>query len=295
MKRVILVLFAVLMLSLCGCSSLPEAPDVGNDVTTFLPEVPDVGNDVTTLLPEAPDVSIDITTLKGWSFQRNPGTNDYSLFFGLLNSYDEYIAADVDVDIRIVNDIGEEVYSATKSVTVDDFDDYESKAAGVQYLANLRIPASDIKDGKSNNGTVYLTVYKDDTVRFDEVYCSALYCLPVADIQVTAKELPVELNVKSFDGSIESTLTITDFSYTYEKEYTSRLKITFSGQKTYGDSSSYDIISYKIYDGEGYLIDSGNVYLMSLDAGDKFRDDSIVVYDITPGEEYTLQFVEYDW
>lgn len=140
MKRVILALLAVLMLSLCGCSSLPEAPDVGNDITT--------------LLPEEPDVSNDITTLKGWSFQRNPGTNNYSLFFGLFNGYDEYIAADV--DIRIVNDTGEEVYSATKSVTVDDFDDYESKAAGVQYLANLRIPASDIKDGKSDNGMLVI-------------------------------------------------------------------------------------------------------------------------------------------
>lgn len=293
MKRVILAFLVVFMLSLCGCASLPEVPDAGNDITTALPEVPSTGNNTTTL-PEVPDVGNDVETLKGWSFQSNPGTNDYSLFFGLLNSDDEYISADVDVDIRIVNDYDEVVYSATKSVTVDDFDDYESKVAGVQYLANLRIPASDIKDGKTDNGTVYFTVYKDDTVRFDEVYCSALYCLPVADIQVTVKELPVELNVKGFDGSIESTLTIMDFSYIYEKEYMPQLKITFSGQKTYGNSSSYDIISYKLYDGEGYLIDSGDVFLMSLDVGDKFKDDSIVVYDITPGEDYTLQFVEYD-
>ncbi len=267
MKKVIATILVVCILSLCGCSLLPTSL-VGSN---------------------------DIETLKGWSFQYNSKTNDYSLFFGLLNSNDKYIASDVDVDIRIVNDADEEVYSATKSVTANDFGYYESQIAGEQYLANLRISASDIKEGKSSNGTVYLTVYKDDTIRFDEVNCSALYCLPVADIQLTAKDLPVELKVRGYDGSTESVLKITDVSYVYEKEYTSQLKITFFGQKTYGNSSSYDIISYKLYDSNGYLIDSSNVYLNSLDEGDKFKDDSIVVYDITPGENYTLQFTEYSW
>ena len=180
-------------------------------------------------------------------------------------------------------------------MTSKDFGDYESQVAGKQYLANIRIPASDIKSGKSNNGTVYLTVYKDDDVRFDEVNCTALYCLPVADVQLTAEGLPVEIKVKGYDGSTESVINITDVSYVYEKEYTPQLKIIFSGEKTYGNSSSYDIISYKLYDSNGYLIDSSNVYLNSLSAGDKFKDDSIVVYDITPGENYTLQFAEYSW
>lgn len=267
MKRVFVTIFSVCMFLLCGCSFSPSMHNESND----------------------------IETLKGWSFQSNPGTNDYSLFFGLLNSNDKYIAADVDVDIRIVNDAGEEVYSATKSVTTKDFGDYESEVAGKQYLANIRIPASDIKNGKSNKGTVYLTVYKEDTVRFDEVNCTAFYCLPVADVQLTAEGLPVEIKVKGYDGSTESILRITDVYYVYEKEYTLQLQITFSGQKTYGNSSNYDIISYKLYDSKGYLIDSNDVYLNSLNAGDKFKDDSIVVYDITPGENYTLQFTEYSW
>lgn len=267
MKKVIVAVLTVFMFSLCGCSFFP-----------------------TTIME-----SNNIETLQGWSFQSNPGTNDYSVFFGLLNDNDKYIAANVDVDIRIVNDAGEEVYSATKSVTSKDFGDYESETAGKQYLANVHIVASDIKSGKSNNGTVYLTVYKGDTVRFDEVNCTALYCLPVADVTLSAEDLPIEIKVKGFDGSTESVLKITDVSYIYEKEYTSQLKITFSGQKIDGDSSSYDIISYKLYDSNGYLIDSSNVYLQSLSAGDKFKNDSIVVYDITPSESYTLQFTEYSW
>lgn len=58
---------------------------------------------------------------------------------------------------------------------------------------------------------------------------------------------------------------------------------------------SYDMISYKLYDSEEYMITSGDIYLDSLDEGDKFKDDSIVIYDITPGETYRLILSEYDW
>ena len=55
------------------------------------------------------------------------------------------------------------------------------------------------------------------------------------------------------------------------------------------------MISYKLYDSVGYLVDSGNIYLSSLSTGDKFKDDSVVIYDITPGESYTFQLSEYSW
>ena len=268
----------VLMFSLCGCSFLTSA--IIEDKNESLSNDNEIVENNT------------IQKLKGWSFQSNSATNDYSLFFGLLNENDEYIAADIDVDIRIVNDAGEEVYSATKSVTSVDFGNYESKANGKQYLANVRIPASDIKSGKSDNGTVYLTVYQGDTVRFDEVNCEALYCLPVADVNLSAEGLPVKINVRDYDGSINSVLKITDVSYVFEKDV-SWLKITFSGEKIDGRSSTYDTITYKLYDSDGYLVDSSNVYLSSLSVGDKFKDDSITIYDVVPGENYTIQFTEY--
>ena len=55
------------------------------------------------------------------------------------------------------------------------------------------------------------------------------------------------------------------------------------------------MLAYKIYDSQGYMIDSGNIYLRNLVAGDKFKDDTIVVYDVTPGEAYTIRFSEYTW
>lgn len=285
-KNIAAILIALVFL-LCGCSLSSTDIVSGDSIRDDSDNDYDTNNDS--------DKIDDIETLKGWSFQYNVGTNDYSLFFGLLDSNDQYIARNVDVDIRIVNDAKEDVYSATKAVTIKDFGYYESQIAGERYLANIRISASDIKNGKSNNGTVYFIVYKDDTILFDEVNCDALYCLPVADVTLMANDLPVDLKVKGYDGSTESIIEIVDVSYSYEKEYVPQLKITFSGQKISGNSSSYDIISYKLYDADEYLIDSGNVYLKSLDTGDKFRDESIVIYDVTPGENYILQFTEYSW
>ena len=108
---------------------------------------------------------------------------------------------------------------------------YTSQAAGEQYLANVRIPVSDISPGTSSNGKVYLTVYKEDTVRFDEVNCDALYCLPIKDVQVVGDGLPLELNLKDYLGNIESIIQINEVSYSFEKEYLPQLKIPYPAKR----------------------------------------------------------------
>ena len=198
-----------------------------------------------------------VETLKSWSFQYNEGTSDYSLFFGLADKKDKSLSADVDVDIRIVNDSDEEVYAGTKSVS---------------------------------------TEYKENAVQFDEVNCDALYCLPIEDVQVTFDSFPLDLKVKDFMGGTASVIQIQGAEFKFDKDYSPQLTITITGEKKIGSSDSgYDMISYKLYDSAGYLVDSGNIYLSSLSTGDKFRDDSIVIYDITPGESYTFQLSEYSW
>ena len=86
--------------------------------------------------------------------------------------------------------------------------------AGEQYLANLKIPASDITAGTSANGKVYITIYKDESLRFDEVNCEALYCLPIKDVQINASNLPKEVVIKGYDGKIESKIKV---EYVFQK------------------------------------------------------------------------------
>lgn len=263
MKKIVFGLLILLFLPLCGCSLFPQDR---------------------------------IETLTGWSFQLNEGTNDYSLFFGLLNQDGKAIFADVDVDIRIVNEDGEEVYTATASVSEEDFGYYTSQTAGEEYLANVRIPASDIAPGTSESGTVFLTVYKTDVASFDEVHCDALYCLPIKDIQLICDSLPLQLAVPNYLGDMDSVIEINGVAYSFDKDSPSMLKITLSGKKIQGDDASgYDIIGYKLYDSDDYLVDSGSVYLSALSEGDKFKDSSIIVYDVIPGTTYVLKLTESDW
>lgn len=278
MRKVFCVLLFVLLCLMCGCSSPAFAPYEKDTIEIFEDD--------------------NVETLKSWSFQFNEETNDYSLFFGLLNKNNEYVSAEVDVDIRIINEENEEVYKGTESISKNNFNYYTSQVSGKQYLAELRIPAADIIPGKSSNGTVYLTVHKNDMVRFDEVNCSALYCLPVSDVELIFDEFPLNIDVKGYDGSVESTIQIDNITYTFEKDYVPQVRITVSGVKIYGRQGSmpgYDIIRYKLYDSEEYMVASGGIYLDSLDQGDKFKDDSVVIYDITPGETYRLVLSEYDW
>ncbi len=55
------------------------------------------------------------------------------------------------------------------------------------------------------------------------------------------------------------------------------------------------MVGYKLYDCDDYMVDSGSIYLSGLSEGDKFRDDSIIIYDITPGLTYVLELTEYNW
>ena len=131
---------------------------------------------------------------------------------------------------------------------------------------------------------------------FDEVNCSALYCLPVKDVSLKADGLPLEIPIKGFGGETEAIIKVEDVEYEFDKGTTSWLKITVFGVKTYGTGKSiYDQIDYKIVDSSGYVVDSGTLFLSSLNEGDKFKDDSITFYDAKPGESYTISFSESSW
>lgn len=240
----------------------------------------------------------NVDTLNGWMFQYNEGTNDYSLFFSLNDSRNRSVAADASVKIRIVNENGENVYEGERFITPDDFSYYTNAIVGDRYMANVRISANDIKKGSSSSGKVFFTVTNPDSFAFDEVNCDALYCLPIKEASINKIEYPAELVQKDFMGNVESKIVINDVQYSFDTSLSPSLHVVISGEKTYqnGNSLSYDIISYKLYDSEGYLVDGGNVYLgTSLGAGDKFKDDSLVFYDVVPGEAYTLQLSDFSY
>ncbi len=273
MKKVILCVLVVLTIALCSCSTI--RPDDLYDLD-----------------------ACKVATLRDWSFQYNDETNDYSLFFSFSDKDGDAVTSAAAVDIRIVNASDEVVFQGTKSVTKDDFDYYLNNIRGEMYLANLKIPASEIKPGTSAAGKIYFTVYRNNQFSFEECSCEIPFDLPIQDITVVAESLPVELTQKNCGGYVESKIRIDEITCkTDSKSYAPRVNVIIQGEKIDGDDSltNYDTIRYKLYDSEGYIVHSGTVYLDFLSVGDKFRDDSLVLYELVPGETYTLKFSDIEW
>jgi hypothetical protein len=230
--------------------------------------------------------------LKNWQFQYNESTNDYSVFFAFYNKNDVAIASDATVEIRITDESGNELYKATKNITKNYFGNYTSTSKGNQYLANIRIPKSDVSEGISTSGIVYLKIYKENTFEFDEVNCKALYCLPVKPVTVTAERLPFEIVLKDYSGKTESTIVIEEVTFSFNSSLLSGLEISIAGAKTYGSNASREIIGYKLYDSQGYMVKTGSITLSNLEQGDRFKDKTITFYDAVPGESYVIRFSE---
>ena len=73
----------------------------------------------------------------------------------------------------------DEVYKTTKFVRKDDQAYYETLFTGIEYLAEIKIAASELEKGKSNRGKAFLKVYNHLGVNFEEVRCEATQCLRV--------------------------------------------------------------------------------------------------------------------
>ena len=237
--------------------------------------------------------SADVDSMNMWSFQYNEGTEDYSLFFGLSDKNEKHVSAPCSVNIRIENNDGNIVYEDTKKVERRDFGIYTNKKKGEQYLADVRIDADEIEEGSSGAGTVYFTV-TGKNFKFDEVNCEVISGLPLKSILISTEGLPITVHQKDWNGSIKSELQITDMDYKVEDNLeNARVSFVLSGEKISGESSGYDIIDYKLCDDEGYVVDAGHLFIgNSLAPGDKFRDDSLVIYDVPVGKNYTMKFID---
>ena len=104
-------------------------------------------------------------------------------------------------------------------------------------------------------------------------------------------------SVSSITGqpNVYSRTEITNISYKFEESSTNgkvKLTIFFSGEKTYGAQSNYCKFGWKLFDNSGYVVESGNFLLGGLSTGDKFKDKTITIWSINPGD-YKLEIYSY--
>ena len=138
------------------------------------------------------------------------------------------------------------------------------------------------------NGTLYYKITLSNGAYWDELSIST-YDLPQKETIIDLPTLPITLNEYNYSGKLESTFVISDITYEMSG---STLYLYFAGSKTYdsrgaGQSDTCKI-SWKLYDMDGYVFDSGTAYSTGVAMGEKFRNVKDYVWDAEIGGHYKL-------
>lgn len=244
---------------------------------------------------------LSVTYLKDRDFVYDEEKDEYILRFGLTSSANKYLSTYGRLSMRIVNSDDIVVYSKTYDVTPDDFSNW-SNLFVTKYLFSMKIPASELIVGDTENGKIYME-FITPWIYFPEAYLSVSN-LPARsildDCSVELPELPIELTDYTYSGFADYKFRVDDITYEFEEnsDGTVDLRFYFSGEKTFdndGDNySSRCYISYKLYDSDGYVVKSDSVRSDALKVGEKQKNiESYKIYNLQPGT-YRLELLDSD-
>ena len=199
-----------------------------------------------------------------------------------------YLKVPAVVELSIVDDDGATVYSATKILRTSDYN-------GSQAV--IRIKDSEIKGGTNTYGNISIKVYNTGYFSYDPVSVRIYGDLPLAPITVHLPTLPMTIHDYDYRGNIDSSVKISEI--TYELHYDDSVVFYVDGEKLYdaegrGYSQSTKV-GWKLYDMEGYIIDSGTFYSPGIKVGEKYRDEDFYSFDsVKPGGTYRLEILSVD-
>lgn len=229
---------------------------------------------------------------------QNEDNGDMKLLFALRNYAMQETSVPAVVEIRMVNNNNETVYESTKNIEVKDFGYWSNIFGDQTLLASITIKKDDIKNGTIGSGTAIFRVYNDVYFEFEDYEITILEGLPIIPIKMKLPSVPVSVSDIGWDGNKDSTCKISSVEYTESFQYSNSITFYFSGEKTYdakgNGNNSYCIFNYKLTDGDGFVIDSGNVFTSEITVGEKFKE-KVTCYseDIKPGGSYTLTIFDY--
>lgn len=229
-------------------------------------------------------------TIGNRSIQYDEANKEYSLLFGFQNMFGMDISANADFDIWIKNDGGSQVYSEKVSVDSGDFAHWQS-IFGKSYLGCIKIPASKIKKGYEENGTIYFKV-ETGSGYFDTSTLS-IYNLPVVDYSIAIPELPITASYR-FVGHTYTKGEITDIKIE-DIGMLDAVKVTAYFEKTYDvDGKSGDtncMFDYRLIDANGTVAQTGSLVSDRVRVGDKSIAEA-TIYDLHRDMSYTLEIID---
>ena len=122
-------------------------------------------------------------------------------------------------------------------------------------------------------------------------YCSR--CKQSISPHITLPELPISTSYRN--GSNQSTMKITDITYTFDND---DITFTYAGEKTVDTIIGYYGkyfcgFTYKLYDAGGYVVASGKSTVSDISVGDKFKNETFKIYNVSPSTSYKLVIDDY--
>lgn len=162
---------------------------------------------------------------------------------------------------------------------------YEGTLIKSASQSKITIPNDDIKAGYSNIGTLNYKVY-NDYVTFNTISGELDDLDWTVDVELP--DLPETITYSGYSNS--SICKVIQITYKVSGD---DITFYFEGEKIYdsnGDNySSSCKIGWKLYDEDNYVIKDGTLYTNSLATGEKFKNESVNIYNcMEPGKSYRL-------
>lgn len=241
-----------------------------------------------------------VNCLTNCYFFYDSAASRYVLLFSLLDKQDEPLAVPCTAEVSIKSESGEILFESKRSVTANGYKFWPLSITQSIYAAAIQIDTSLIKPTASGKGAVSCRVYSEGYFSF-QPFTIDFNGLPQLDpaslCTLTLPDCPLDLSYYSYDGSVRSKVCVNNIVYLFEPYFNTgnvRLSVTFYGEKI---AEGKDIpishnFRWKLYDSDGYLVDSSIGFLSGLSVGDKFRDECITIYGL-PVDDYRLEILDY--
>lgn len=238
-------------------------------------------------------IGVSVKYISNRYIQYDEDKECFYFIFSLLDGEENEVKVAAEVEIRMENDSGEVVYNKTKTVKETDYSTW-GNGYSKWIAASIYIYNSEITKGTSSSGTFYYKVTAADGATFDEYSLEINDNLPIKETYIILPSLPTTINKLSYKNIPSTTVKITAITY---EIFSNKIILYFTGTKTYdksgNDYSRICAVGYKIYDSEGYVVETGTYYTDQIKVGDEFRDDAEpIFFDVLPGETYTIELID---
>ena len=237
-----------------------------------------------------------ISWISDRSVQYKEADDMYNVLFALSDQNGTKLKTSGVAEITIKDEKENLLYNKSINFTESDFTEWTNKNRDDYTLGCwLNIPRTDVKGSSSSSGTLSLKVITESGIFFD-TYNMTITNLPEKTVEIKLPEVPVTHVDQRYSDEVSY---ITVHSLTYKQTYLYKgeasvefeVLISLDGRTGKRNVSRYAEIGYKVYDEDGVVVESGDIYTNNLAIGEKSKN-TFTISDLDPMKTYTLELFD---